>query len=458
MSIRIKLTIQFTIIIALVLIMFSVSLYYFSASYRKKDYFERLESRARTTARLLIDTEEIDEKLLSIIDRGTSALYRETVEVYDSNEELIYKSGYGYPFKFNDHIRNYLKDNELTTFKNILHEAVLLKHNVIDRQFFVYVSAYDKYGHLKLKNLINILLIGLGFGIILSFFFGYFLSVKALSPINTIISQVNTITASNLKNRIDEGNGKDELAMLAITFNNMLQRLDMAFEMQKNFVNNASHEFRTPLTLIMGEIELSMKQDADIPKYKSILGDIYNDIKSLNNLSNDLLDLAYVSLDESNILLGKVRVDEVLIQVSGEMHKRKTNYTIDLSFGEMPDDPQKLTIVGNEFFLKTVFANLISNACKYSENHSVKIHFSVSNNSIITTFTDEGIGIPEDELDKVFQPFYRARNQKNRQGHGIGLALVDKVINLHKGSIKVSSSLDVGTIFTVEFNTSALPA
>ena len=233
----------------------------------------------------------------------------------------------------------------------------------------------------------------------------------------------------------------------------MLQRLELAFEMQKNFVNNASHEFRTPLTLILGEIELALNKDVSIQEYKIILNDIYSDIKSLDHLSNDLLDLAYVSFDKSNIFLDEVRVDEALLQVSEEIPRRKKECKIDLRFGYMPENSDRLIIVGNEFFLKTVFSNLINNGCKYSENHSVQIFFTVNDHNIVITFTDQGIGIPEGETDKIFQPFYRASNQKSRQGHGLGLALVENIIKLHKGNISVSSVLDQGTTFTVELFT-----
>ena len=118
MTIRVKLTIQYTMIITLVLLLFSISLYYFSASYRKSDYFGRLESRARTTARLLIETEEIDERLLGIIDRGTSALFNETVEVYDQNEQLLYKSGFNDPCPNLTEIKLLLVVDEVFKFKN----------------------------------------------------------------------------------------------------------------------------------------------------------------------------------------------------------------------------------------------------------------------------------------------------------------------------------------------------
>ena len=455
MNIRTKLTLQFTIIIALILIIFSISLYYFQADYRKREYLERIETRARMVARLLGNRKNVDKRIFAIIDRSASdfSLLDEYIEIYDRNEDLVYKRGLGDPLNFTPLIRESLAKNKKYSFKNNLNDALVLLHFTNKKPYYIYVSAFDKYGLQKLNNLLNILIIGLGGSIILSLFFGYYLSFRALSPINTIIEEVNNITASNLSKRINEGNNIDELAILAKTFNHMLQRLELAFEMQKNFVNNASHEFRTPLTLILGEIELALKKDVSIQEYKIILNDIYSDIKSLDHLSNDLLDLAYVSFDKSNIFLDEVRVDEALLQVSEEIPRRKKECKIDLRFGYMPENSDRLIIVGNEFFLKTVFSNLINNGCKYSENHSVQIFFTVNDHSIVITFTDQGIGIPEGETDKIFQPFYRASNQKSRQGHGLGLALVENIIKLHKGNISVSSVLNQGTTFTVEFFT-----
>jgi signal transduction histidine kinase len=249
--------------------------------------------------------------------------------------------------------------------------------------------------------------------------------------------------------RVNEGNGTDEIAQLAITFNKMLERLESAFEMQRSFVSNASHELRTPLTSITGQIEVSLMKPRTNEEYKSILESVLEDIKNMNALSNGLLDLAKASSDISAIALHNLRIDEILWETRAELIERKKDYKVAIKFSEPIEDEKELTILGNHHLLKIAMINLMDNACKFSPDKSVNVLLSAKGRYIVTEFIDNGMGIDTADMEKIFHPFFRSGNVKNIAGNGLGLSLSDKIIQIHRGKIAVDSRLHKGTTVTV---------
>jgi signal transduction histidine kinase len=266
-----------------------------------------------------------------------------------------------------------------------------------------------------------------------------------------IVRQVEKITISNLNMRVNEGNGVDEIAQLAITFNKMLERLESAFEMQRSFISNASHELRTPLTSITGQIEVSLMNKRSQEEYEAILKSTLEDIKNLNELSNGLLDLAKASSDITEITLRPLRIDEVLWQTHGELIRRKPDYKIQIIFDSPVDDEKKLIVTGNEHLLKTAFANLMDNACKYSSDRHAEVHLNTLADKIRISFSDRGIGISPEDMKKIFEPFFRAKNAWNIPGNGLGLALTERIIKIHQGIISIDSEVNKGTTVNTEF-------
>ncbi len=280
---------------------------------------------------------------------------------------------------------------------------------------------------------------------------GRFLSSKALQPVSKLVDNVNTITASNLHQTVDEGNGKDELAELAITFNKMLKRLEYSFGAQKLFVYNISHELRTPLAAMIGELDLALSKDRSIEDYKQVIGLSLNDAKRISRLINGMLDLAKASYDQSEVSFKELRLDEILLDASRQVMDKNKTFTVPLSFDQEIENDQYITIRGNEYLLTTAFVNLMENGCKFSSKKQCKVSISYSKEKTIINFVDEGIGIPAEELENIFTPFYRGSNSQYAEGYGIGLSLCQKIVELHKGSIAVSSAANKGTIFTVVF-------
>jgi signal transduction histidine kinase len=184
-------------------------------------------------------------------------------------------------------------------------------------------------------------------------------------------------------------------------------------------------------------------------EYQAILESVLEDIKNLNALSNGLLDLAKASSDISSIALHPLRIDEILWETRTELLERKKEYKISINFSEPIEDEKELTVLGNHHLLKTAIVNLMDNACKFSSNKSVEIFLSVRDKCIVAEFTDKGMGIDPVDMEKIFHPFFRAKNAKNISGNGLGLSLTEKIIRIHRGTISLESQLQKGTKVTV---------
>jgi signal transduction histidine kinase len=272
---------------------------------------------------------------------------------------------------------------------------------------------------------------------------------RALKPIAKVIQQADEITISSLNLRLDEGNGKDEIAQLSKTFNFVLDRLESSFEIQKNFIANASHELRTPLTAITGQLEVTMLNERSTEEYKRTIQSVLDDIKNLNSLSNRLLLLAQTSQETLDAGTEPIRIDEILWQSKEDLLKRNSTNEIQIEFDKSLDDESKFMIKADEHLAKVAIYNLVENGCKYSQNHKVNVAVKAYKTHITLTFQNDGDILKED-LQKIFQPFHRGQNTQIISGHGIGLSLVERIVILLRGQMKVMSSNGKVT-FTIRF-------
>lgn len=450
MKIKNKLTYRFALIVATILFIFSIAIYYFSASYREQEFDKRLIDKGLTTAQLLIKVDEVDMKLLRIIDRNNlTALQHEKITVYDSLYNKIYSSDDDPEIPAGIDLFREIKENREVFFNHKDNEAVGILYEEKYTKFFVIVSALDKFGINKLRNLRLILIVGFVFSMGAVFLAGWAFSGQAIKPIAQIVTEVKEISISNLHLRINEGTGQDEIAQLAIQFNHMLSRLEQAFEMQKSFVSNASHELRTPLSTIRAQLEVSLTDERKRAEYKFVLESVLEDINKLINLSNGLLELAQVGSGISGSSLKKIRLDELLFQCVSDLSKRYPEQQKNFNVSDHIEDERMFIISGNEQLLKTAFLNLLDNACKFSNKQAVAINIGFDHNQIIISIVDFGVGIRPAELIHISDPFYRGSNVRNISGHGIGLSLSQRIIQLHKGKLEIASKLNEGTTAVV---------
>ncbi|MFH1121123.1 MAG: HAMP domain-containing sensor histidine kinase [Bacteroidota bacterium] len=452
MQIRTRLTLQFAFLVGGILIAFSILIYTLSANYRKQEFTQRLKERAINTAKLLIDVKEIDNNLLRIIDSSNySALLGDEVIVFDYfKKSRIYINADSSSLVISEELLSKIRNDEEFTFRQGNREAIGLLYSNDLRRFVVIASAVDTYGITKLNNLLLVLIIGLFGSILLTILTGLFFSRQSLRPISEVIAQVSTISGSNLEQRVDEGNGTDEIARLSITFNKMLDRIEKAFKVQKSFVSNASHELRTPLASITSQIEVAMMKNRDTGEYKEVLNSLLDDARGLTSLANNLLEIARTEQDIKSLEINAVRFDELFLQTQSDILLIHPEYSIESVINDnTTDEDQELTMMGNENLLKLIIVNLLDNACKFSHGKTVSATLSYNPENIHLIVSDKGIGISNEDLPHIFEPFYRAKNAQTISGHGIGLSLISKIVNLHHGRVSVSSAEGEGTTIEV---------
>jgi len=450
MKIRTKLALYFTGIVALILISFSYGIFHFSQVSRYDRFSRKLKNRALTDARLLFVVREIDEKLLKQIDKNTiNELFDEEIAIYNEKRICVYKNY--------DRAANLLSASEFMQVKktgeinrmdsNRDLVAVLFPYS--GAIYVVAVRANDRYGYNYIYNLKLIIWAGLLVCLIITMICSYIFAEKALEPIKKVISQARKISANKLDIRIDEGNGEDEIAMLAITFNRMLNRIQNAFVTQKLFLASASHELRTPITAIQGEIEVALFKERPVDEYVHVLHSVLAEIKAMTKLTNELLELSQTSVDFADTRQTDVRIDEVLLAAQNEAMQKHPNANIKVDFEELPENPDLLTIHGNDNLLRIAFRNLMDNASKFSNFNLVDVKIGFHGKMIRVKVSDKGIGITEEDKEKIFNEFYRAANAQRYKGQGIGLAMVKKIIEMHKGSIEIDSVIGKGTKFII---------
>ncbi len=449
MKIRSRLTIQFSGLVALILILSSVAIYYIHSDYRRTEFGARLKDKAISTARLLIEVEEIDKELLKIIDKSNISIVDERVTIYNYLNQEIYDSSEDSVVVYSKNILNKVRLENGIHFRDRERDVVGILFTDRYNRFVVMVSAFDKYGVSKLQNLRTILILVFFISLAISVPAGWFFSGRAMKPVLSVVNQVEKISASNLNARVDTGNGTDEVAHLANTFNRMLGRLQESFEIQKGFVSNASHELRTPLTSVTGQLEVILMKTRTDDEYRQVIQSVLEDIKHLTALSNGLLDMTRASQDKAGIKMKELRVDEILWQSRADVLKNYPEARINIDFESEPDSEDQLLVYGNELLLRTAFQNLIDNGIKFSSGKPVEVRIGFKENETVIKFEDFGTGVSETDQHKIFEPFYRAEQNRNVKGHGLGLSLTQKIIELHSGDLILESKNEPGAIFSI---------
>ncbi len=439
MQIAKKITLLFAILSAVIISLLSGFVWYFSNEFAFEDFYKRLEARVKIAAQI---------KLYEDVNNTAYAKMRnQYLERLPSEKEYIMRAGEvkALDRKLPASFYNRIKTGAMARYRveNHFYAGKFFENK--NSGYIVIVSANDPFGFRELKDLQRILIIGFFLSVILSFIVGWKFSNYMLMPLRNIIKSVKKIKAENLHLRLDVKAGNDEMSQLAQTFNNMLNRLETAFETQNNFISNASHELRTPLTIISGEVELAMKTIDDQQKQGKALSKIKDEAERLEHILTSLLGLAQSGFNGKNQPWEEVRMDELLWEIKDSVNQVHPNSKIEIDFSKLPDDENLLTLRANKNLMKLALNNIVSNACKYSNEKLVSVSIESNANTLSIAVTDRGIGIPQTDIQHIFEPFYRASNTNDFKGYGVGLPLSLNIIRLHRGSIAIKSQEGVGT-------------
>jgi signal transduction histidine kinase len=438
--------------VTFIFLLLGSGVYYLSSLNRKSEFSQRLRNRALTTSRLLVELEEISKPLLKKIDSLTmNLLFEESISIYTDKNELFYsnRSSIADPVRPTNAMLEKIRKEKEYRFSIGKYEGIGTIYRGKINDYLVVATAIDKTGRNALEQLKRILLFSGLAGIVITMLVGYFFSINLLRPLANINNEMNAISFQNISRRITTSNQKDELNELAKTFNSLLERLEASFNNQKSFIANASHELSTPLAAISSQLEVALLQNRSDSEYKKVLASVQEDVVLLNNLVKKLLELAKAGAGKG-IDLEPVRIDEIMLSAVEEINKLHADYHIYFSFDEMPEDEALCYIYGNEELLFIAFKNIIENACKYSPSHKAWVSIDIKPGKKIIKIKDEGIGIPQEEISKIFEPFFRSQKAETiSQGLGLGLSMSSGIIRLHKGEINIESQPGKGSTFTI---------
>ncbi len=451
MKIREKLSILFTILAGAILMIFAALIYYSAAQNRETEFYNRLKSEAITKANLFF-TAKVDAQTLQTIYKNNRETINEVeVSIYDIAFSLLYHDAVEIDVvKETPQMITKIQKKRFLNFYQNDWQVVGILFPFEQKNYIIFATAYDQYGYRKMQSLRDTMLMILACSMAIIYMAGRFFSTKVLSPVSDIVNKVKKISALNLDLRLNNTEGKDELSQLSNTFNQMLDRLEHSFNAQQQFVSNISHELRTPLSSIISELDLSTNKERSIKEYQAVIQNTLQDAQKLARLSNSLLDFAKASYDPSEISFRDIRLDEVLLDARQQVGRQNPSYQLDIHYETEFEDDSDISVRGNEYLLKVAFANIFENGCKFSSNKSSSVTISIKNEYVKLHFTDSGVGIQPEDLPNIFTPFFRGNNKKYADGHGIGLSLTQKIINLHKGNISVQSVPKDGSIFTIE--------
>lgn len=450
MKIRYKLTLLFTLLFTLLICAFAFFTYYSSAENREDEYYKRLKQLAITKSNLLLDAKVAPDVLQLIYKNAPNNLFQEEVAVYDTSFHLLYHDAVNIDKikETKSMIAEIVAKGEIQFNQGQL-QAVGFLYPYKGRNYVVTAAAKDEYGLAKLSQLRFILLISVLGSVVLTVFAGYLFARHALKHVAEMVDEIEEMTANNLDQRLKVENAKDEIGELAITFNRMLDRIEHSFDAQKEFVSHISHELRTPLATVIAELEISQNKERTPLEYQNAIALALKDARKLARLSTSLLDLANANYDQTEISFKELRLDEVLLDARIEVLQHQPEYKVNLIFDQEAEDDDFISIYGNEHLLKIAFLNLMENNCKFSEDKQSNVAISYYQDKTMLRFSDQGIGISEQDRLRLFDPFYRGDNQYYAEGNGIGLALTKKIITLHNAEISVISEKGEGTTFIV---------
>lgn len=436
MNFKVRSAILFTALVAVILLMSYVVIYFSYKQFKEGEFFLRLEQKALTTYRFLTEVKEIDYDLLKVIDKNTiNALYNEKVLIFDQSHKLIYSSIDDQAVSYSEELLHRIEQEQVIHYNEGYLEVVGLLVSHKGTKGIVIASADDKYGEKKLNNLIIILLVSYLFAIALSAALSYFYVKQSFAPIDVLNKQITRIRQNRLNERVPLRKSQDELSQLAANFNNMLDRIESAFNVQRSFIQHASHELRTPLANLITSCEAALNKNLTVQEYRLLIESLNEEHRNLVELTNALLLLSKYEGQLETQHLPELRADEVLFAVMEDVQELYPDHQMHFRFIQMPEQEQALRVRANEMLLKTALGNLLRNACKYAQDGVVNVELDLAAGGVVFSVMNAGPGIADDELEYLMQPFFRARNAGQAKGYGLGLSIARRIAELNRGTI-----------------------
>ena len=376
------------------------------------------------------------------------------VEFYDNNKLLIDKS----PNLKSSNLKLFPDSNNEfidTKLNNIpvrqIQTAIINKGEVVG--YLVVAMSLEDFEIVMILK--NILLITFPLILILLFLIARFFAGRSIKPVRTIIETSSQITKDNLQTRIPLPQNKDELYVLSENINNLLSRIENAIDREKQFTSDASHELRTPLAVIKGTMEVLIRKPRNQQEYEEKIQFCISEVDRLNHMVDQLLLLARFENQKQNVKQESIYLNALVLDNLTRFSEKSESKKLKIKT-EFTED---YYLISDNYLVSIIISNLISNAIKYSNpNGEIAIELGKTSDVVTFSITDYGVGIAKNDLDKIFNSFYRSdvSNHPEIKGTGLGLSIVKRLCDLLKLEITVESKLNQGTKFVLNFPLSKL--
>ncbi|WP_312300146.1 HAMP domain-containing sensor histidine kinase [Chryseobacterium sp.] len=449
MTLRNRFTLISSLSFGIVSIITSAVIFFAYYDSTKIFYFEKLRNTALISAIYYLEKDELPKDRHAQIKKEYNHLIQNNrVAVYNRNNEVTFghnlqdkniKPAHLQAVRNNKGIQ-FMSDNQF-------YYGIFYPDNQGD--FVVFVKSPNDSFQSQILRLAIIMLSVLVMGLLAIYFLSRYLSKVVYKPVSNVVERINKAEYNNISTAITSTNTNDEIDELIKSYNKLLGRISENVLLQQNFINYVSHEFKTPLAAISGNLEVFAQKDRTPEEYRKVAKESLNNVYEIENILNNLLLMSGMTKLETSHK--QVRIDELIWKIYEKLESRAKEKNSSIKIQLQVTKSSLLEIPGNETLLYLALYNIVENAIKYSFDKPVVITLSEKGNQLYIEVRDEGRGIPADDLMKISETFYRGKNVDTVKGSGIGLSLSKSIFDHHHIVMKIDSVVNVGTSVLLEF-------
>ncbi|WP_312078954.1 ATP-binding protein [Chryseobacterium sp.] len=447
-KIALTLSISFSILLGIVMVI----IYILFNDFRRGEFKQRFVQRLEFTSHFILKSKDFEEEAPVFFNENSdNVLLNEKILIFNGQKELIYSTIKDQKVTWDPKLLDELDKKKSVYTEKSTPEIYAAKRFINGENYYILTSASDSTGITKLAYLKYLLITAYITSTLLIGFLSYYFMGKFLHPLEQLNQEVSEITAHKLTTQIPVKDSKDEISILATSFNTMIMRLNDVFQSQKDFTASASHEIRTPITRMAFQIENLIKLEEHSPTTLSALQQMLRDVYLLSDLTNSLLLLTKFDKENIQSIYEEIRIDEVIFESFDRVKKSFPHLKMDFNISENSMEDAFLSVKGVQSLLEIVFINLLKNAAIYSDNEEVNVMLNETESELTIDVISFGQTIPEKEQPRLFEAFTRGNNSQNISGSGLGLRIVKRILEYHGAEIKYFSPDERNNTFSINF-------
>lgn len=400
--------------------------------FRKDEFLSRLQSKALTIGNLLPERENLENRMLQILERNhDKKLISEVAVVLDESGSVEYASGEIPKQLWEDHDIDIIKESGSLEKKIGKYDLFGMTYKLNGRNLIILVAGEDRYGYSKLQFIGFALSISFLTSLLAVWVVNRFFIQKQMKPLENFEEQIRTFSFSPAVKFLPVHSEIDEIRELTKSYNNLLSKVMEAFQTQREFNSNASHELKTPITRIAFQIEGLMNNPSLPKEVRVVTRKIHSEIHQLSDLVNSLLLLSMIDHEVTDQQEFPERIDDMIFEAYDSVHRDFPDFEMSFAIRMLHEDSENnLELKCLRPLMVSGFRNLLKNACIYSKRKSAHLDIEVIDSSLLRVLVyNDGKLIQEEEIDKLFSPFVRGKNAKDVQGYGLGLRMTKRIFD-----------------------------